>query len=406
MQEWTPWLILTLFWTLVMSFYSMQEMACISVNKLRLDFYVAQNRRWAIQLNTLLQKPSFLFSTTLIGVNVALMLSSESSRRLFESLGLDPNLAPLAEIPFVLIFGELVPMFAARTYPDHTSRLGAPLLHLSSKVLYPLNYLMDLFFRYTDRVLQKKKGAEPSHFLSRDELQKLLEEHSGLEESPSSSMVGNIFALKNKNAYQLMQPLESFTCVSSRATVDMLRQIALKKSVSAFCVYHKTPQKIVGMVYPKDLLQVTGKKRVDDFIEPACFVTNELHAFELLAYLQDEEVKEAVVLNDKGEALGIITLDHLIDELFANQEVKIVQAPMKLQYLEKTVDASSKIKDFNTLYGTKIDPQGCETFAELIEKILGRPPTLQDTLSLDSLELIIKETSLFKAKEILVRTKK
>ena len=405
-QEALFWLFSTFFWTFVMSFYSMQEMACISCNKLRLDYYVAKNKRWAIQLNELLSKPSFLFSTTLIGVNVALMLSSESSRQLFESLGYDPNLAPLAEIPFVLIVGELVPMFAARIYPDHAARLGSPLLYLSSKILYPLNACMDLFFRYTDRFLSKKGHDEMGQFLSRDELQKLLEEHHGIEETPLYAMIGNIFTLKNKQAFQLMQKLEDCPCVSSHATIGMLRQLSAKTTIKAFCVYHKTRNKIVGMVYPIVLLNASDSKRVDDFVVPACFVTRELHALELLTHLQEEEVNEAVVLNESGDALGLITLEHLIDELFGTQETKIAPIKARLQYLEKTLDASTEIATFNEQFGTKIDTTGCESFAELIEKTLGRHPTINDTITLDSLELIVKTTSLFKAKEILIRTKK
>lgn len=408
LQDWTYWLALTLLWTLFMSFYSMQEMACISTNRLRLDIWVAQNKRWAVQLNTLLQRPSLLFSTTLIGVNVGMMLSSESSRRLFESLGYDPNLAPLVEIPFVLIFGELVPMFAARVYPEHAARLGMTVLYISSKLLYPINYLMDLFFRATNRLLRKKELQESSDFLSREELQKLLEEHHGVEETTASSTIGNIFALKNKKASQLMQPIESFACISSHATIEMLRQLAQKSSSDVFCVYHKTPKKIVGMIRLSNILQASDRKRLDDFIEPACFVTKELHAFELLAHLQEEEVKEAIVLSDhtssQAIAIGVITLDHLIDVLFAQDES--LEEPSRLQYLEKTVDAATSIAEFNALYGTKIDPQGQESFAELIEQLLGRHPAPEDTLSLDGLELIVKDTSLFHAKEILIRTKK
>lgn len=405
-QDTLFWLLSTFFWTAVMSFYSMQEMACISCNKLRLDFYVSQNKRWAHQLNSLLAKPSFLFSTTLIGVNVALMLSSESSRRLFESLGYDPNLALFAEIPFVLIFGELVPMFAARIYPDHASRLGAPLLYLSSKVLYPLNALMDTIFRYTNRLFTKKGQEETHHFLSRDELQKLLEEHHGTEETPLHAMIGNIFSLKNKQAVQLMVPLASFTCVSSHATIGMLRQLAKDEPIQAFCVYHKTRHKIIGMVYPKDLLYATDSKRVDDFVVPACFVSGEMHALELLTLLQEEEVNVVIVLSDAGDALGIVTLDHLIDELFGTQEQKNSEDSPKLQYLEKTIDAGTKIAAFNKEYGTKIASDGCETFAELLEKTLERHPTQNDTITLDSLELVVKSTSLFKVKEVLIRTRK
>jgi len=404
-QEITFWLCSTIFWTLVMSFYSMQEMACISCNKLRLDYAAAQNQRWALLLRSLLDKPSTLFSTTLIGVNVALMISSESSRRLFEAMGYDPNLAPLFEIPFVLIIGELVPMFAARIYADHSSKLGTPLLYFSSKVLKPVIGVMDACCRLAAYLLGQKETEESSSFLSRDELQTLIQERPGAKETPLHAIIRNIFTLKQQTAFQLMKPFDRTSCISSNDTIGMLRSLGEKSDAKAFCVYHKRPQKIVGMIYPQDILNASDTKRVSDFVESACFVSEDMHALDLLSHLQHEEVNEVIVLDKQGYALGVIILDDLIDELFRSPDIFSWEKDSKRGYLEKTIPADMDISSFNTAYNLDIDTKECTTFAELIEKTLGRHPNVGDTVVVDSLEVVVKETSLFKAKEILIRTK-
>ena len=95
------WLLSTVFWTFVMSFYSMQEMACISFNRLRLEFSVRAGSRRATWIKSMLDNPTTLFGTTLIGVNVALVISSESARQLFCALGLNPSLSALVHAPYV-----------------------------------------------------------------------------------------------------------------------------------------------------------------------------------------------------------------------------------------------------------------------------------------------------------------
>ncbi len=395
MTDSTYWLLVTLFWTCVLSFYSMQEMACISCNKLRLDYGVSQKKRTAIWLQRLLDAPQLLFTTTLVGVNVAMMISSESSRRLFETWGFDPNLAPLAEIPFLVIFGELIPMFAARLYPDHASRLGIPLLYASAKLLSPITAFISFFF---------KKHEAP--FLSRDELQKLLEEHQagylGDQISKENDFIANIFSLRNIRAFQIMQKLDTLLLLSTHTNVGEVRKLIKKTKQPFFPVYHRLKNKIVGELHVQDLLNVGSNKSIDDYTENCLFIPQDLPALEIIDKLQSENAQGAVVINQKGEAEGVVFLDDLIDELFGSEAKKEQQ---EQGYLEKTVSGETTIREFNAAYDTEIDPLDCKTFAELVEKVLGRHPHIGDTILLDPFELIVKETSLFKAKAIQIRSK-
>jgi len=407
------WLVGTIFWTMVMSFYSTQEMATISCNKLRLEYYVKSGKRWAIWLQYLIEHPTILFSTTLIGVNVALMASSECARELYHSLGLNPNLAPLTHIPFILLFGELVPMFAARTHPEHMSRLGIPFLYLSAKLLTPLAKIVEFFFRHISRKIGGKEAQETTAFLSREELQKLIEEHetgpTQEREQGFDAIIGNIFALRNKQAFQLMEKLHNVPCMSSHTTVEAVREFFKKNEERYILVYRHSPQKIVGLILPQDLLPFSDTKKIGEAIRTCSFVTEDMHGFELMTRLQEEKSGIAVVLDRQGAAVGAITNDDIFDELFSQNAVVHRGAARRLTYLEKTFPADTKIADFNEAYGMGIDPEGCVTFAQLIERTLshtlGRNPAVGDILFIHPIEIEIKETSLFKVKTILIRSK-
>ncbi|MDB6082054.1 MAG: hypothetical protein JWO53_1326 [Chlamydiia bacterium] len=403
------WTGATLIWTMIMSFYSSQEMALISYNKLRLEYFVKQKKRWALWLNYLLEHPTILFSTTHIGVNCALMASSECARRMYETLGLNPNFAPLTQIPFILIFGELVPMFAARMHAEHISRLGIPFLYLSAKILSPLTAIVNFFFTYLSRLTGTKEAREINTFLSREELQKLIEEHEtglipeGVDEF--DAIIGNIFSLRNKQAFQLMEKLHNVPCVSSNSQVIAAKELFQKVEEEYILIYHRLPQKIIGVIQPQDLLYAADAKKLSEFIQTACFVSGTMHGLELLKRLQEEKVRVAVVLDHQGAAIGAITIDGIFDELFTSQEEEESDIQAKqLNYLEKTFPADTRIADFNAAYDMEISAGDCQTFAELIEETLGRNPAVDDTIFIEPLEITVKETSLFKAKTILIRT--
>ncbi len=390
------WIIGTLFWTLVLSFYSMQEMASISCNKLRLDFAASQKIRSAMWLKELLEKPQLLFMTTLFGVTVAMMMSSECSRQLFETLGLDPNIAPLAEIPFLIIFGELIPMFAARLYPDHASRLGIPIIYATTKLLSPIFSALSYFF---------KKPYHTPH-LSRDELQKLLEEHQagylGEEAEPENAFISNIFSLRSMRAFQLMKKLDQLLCLSTHTTVGQVRELVKKTKQPLFPVYHRAKHKIVGILYLQKILSLSSNKRIDEYVENSLFVPHDMPALELIHKLQNEGQTAAIVMSAKAEPKGLVFLDDLADELFGADTKKETS---DMRYLEKTISADTTIEEFNTIYDAEIDPMGCKTFAELIEKSLARHPQVNDTLLFEPFEITVKETSLFKTKTIQIRSR-
>ena len=169
------WLIMTLLCLSIHAFYSMMEMACVSFSKVRLQYYVGQNRSRASWIHHLIRRPSRLFGTTLLGVNVALQIGSECSRLFYQSLDLSPNLAPISQVILVLIFAELVPMFAARRYSEHVALLGIPFLYASYNILRPIIFLVDLFSKGISYLVYGKVTQEPGT-LTRDELQKVLEE--------------------------------------------------------------------------------------------------------------------------------------------------------------------------------------------------------------------------------------
>ena len=121
----------------------MMEMACVSFNKVRLQYYVSKNQRRAIWLSYLLNRPGLLFGTALIGITASLVIGSECARRLYDSLGLNSDWSPLSQIVLVIIFAEVSPMFAGRRYAEHAAMLGIPMFYFFSILLRPIIWILN-----------------------------------------------------------------------------------------------------------------------------------------------------------------------------------------------------------------------------------------------------------------------
>ncbi len=231
-MSWKFFLTLIVICLVVQGFFAMVEMAAISFNKVRLQYYVSKGSRRARWLSDLLHHPGRLFGTALICINGALLLGSEASRHFYESVGLSPAWSPLSQIFIVIILAEVAPLFAGRRYAEHAAMLGIPILYFVSIILRPVIYLLDLLCKGVNKLLRTSEGG--GLYLSRDEFQKILEERDEF-----NTIVSHVFSLKNETAKELMKPLSSIQTVPSICTVAEMRAL-LTSNYSPFVpIHHK-----------------------------------------------------------------------------------------------------------------------------------------------------------------------
>ena len=401
-HSWKFFLSLIVICLIVQGFFAMLEMASVSFNKVRLQYYVSKGKRRAIWLSNLLHHPGKLFGTTLICVNAALQLGSECARRFYESLGISPDLAPLSQVALVLIFAEIAPLLAGRRYAEHAAMLGIPILYLTSIVLTPLIWLFDLLCRAVHWVIGSPQGA--GLYLSREELQKILEEQ---EQEEFNTIVTNIFTLKNKTAKELMQPLSSIQLVPSLCTVAEMRSLLTLHYTPFVPIYHKNPENIVAVAFPRDLLRQAENKRIREYARPPWFITETDSVMSILKQFRRNNQNVAVVLNEKGLATGVLTLDEIIDEIFGQSDAWMQfeeLAPVHHVIVDRTFPGETKISDFNAAYRVHLDAKGVETLAELVAHILGHAPAVGESVTIDQFELTVEEASILGAKSIAVKS--
>ncbi|HEV8051678.1 MAG TPA: hemolysin family protein [Parachlamydiaceae bacterium] len=406
------WLLFNLLSIVVLAFYSMLEMACVSFNKIRLQYYVSKGNKQAIWLNYLLQHPSRLFGTTLIGVNIALVVGSECSREFYSAMGLQPDLAPLTQVILVVIFGELAPMFAARRYPEHVALLGMPLLYASAKLMTPILYVLGWISKIANMVAGGNED-EGNIYLTQEELQKILEQQTdetpGESESAEfSAITANIFTLRGKDVRQVMQPLSLATALQSNATIEQMEHLLAKSGGDFVPLYTREISNIVGIVYPRDALRASENKRVRDYAWSPWFVTETTTMMQILKQFRTNNENVAFILNHEGKSIGLVTLSDVLAEIFGKMSYAFTHETQKhlkkVMLIEKTFSGDLTVGEFNTQYQARLDQDPAITLSELIETRLGRQPEKGDSVYIAPFELTVKEASLREIKTVSIST--
>ena len=410
MESWRWFFFLTLLCILTQSFFAMLEMACVSFNKVRLQYYINNRYKRAVWLNYLLNHPALLFGTTLIAVNASLLIGSECSRRFYESVGVSPTLAPFTQAFLVLVFAEVAPMFAGRYYAEHAALIGVPILYVLAILLKPFIWMIDQLCRGINRLCGTP--LESNLYLTREELQHVIESREekvlSSEQEQLDSVISNIFSLKNKTAKELMHPLKEVKMLPVGASLLQMRQLIKKEYSSYVPLFHKDEQNIVAIAYPRDLLRLADHKRIRDLARSPWFITETTSILQIVKQFRKNNQSIAVVLNDSGHATGILTLDEIIDEIFETKDLWMafgdVLPKIHSIMLDRTFPGDLSLQEFRTKYQLPLHFKQAQTLAEVMELALGHVPRAGESVRVDQFELTAEEVTLLGPKTILVRT--
>lgn len=397
------WLGVTLACIIVQSFFAMQEMAIVSFNRVRLQYYAGQGIRRARWINSLLSRSSRLFGTTLLGVNVAMQVGSECSREFYTAMHLDPDIAPITQLFLVLIFGELAPMFAARRYPERVAMFGIPFLYLLSRLLLPVIWLIGWISRSANRLVGGKRGDRVDLLLSREELQHVVEfaDAPPSERAEFNQLVDNLFSFRNKIAKQAMTPLPAIRMLPSDATVGQMRRIISRFGLPCLPIYYASRRNIVAIALPRNLIDLADEAKIRDNAGPPWFITQDTSLMQILKQFRHNHRTVAVVLDASGQAVGLLTLDDILQEIFGEgKESSPLEGEGRRRVIECTVAGNSLVEELNRTYEIDLPTDEVETVAQLLTKRLGHPPEEGESVRIGPYELTALDVTLIGAKRV------
>lgn len=391
------WLFLTLLFVAIQGLFALFEMGCVSYNRIRLQYDVNEGDRKAGWIDWLLKRPSRLFGTTLIGLNAALQIGSECARRFYESIHLDPDFAPISQVIIVLIFGELIPMFAARRYPRKASRALSPMIIFLARLFSPFTWAFGQIARLIHWMMGRP--IESPLFLNREEVRLAFEERKGAEEE-WADVVNALFQLKNQTAGELMIPLSQASLFPSQTTVQEVREAFSKKFSPILPIYHRTPQNIVALASARDLIPLADTDPIFDKAGPSWFVTKDTSVLRLLDQFRRNNQSAAIILDSSGGACGILTLDQIIDTILGPEGQEIEEE--HTTFVHRTLPGSMSIADFNRQFQASLPGSG--TLSDFLLTQFEHSPSKGESVEVGQYEFTVLEPSLRGVKTVSVKS--
>ena len=392
---------------LLEAFFSAAEISLISANRRRLRHWAEQKVRGAAQALKLLERPERLVATTLLGSNL-----SEITNTILVTAFLLETMGPGGEIvamllmpPSILILAEIIPKSIGRQHPNRLARRLGPILLVVSWVLYPLTFI----FAGLSRSVLWLTGARHTSqlpFISREDLH-LVVKKSGPEvdlETPERRIIHRILQFSLRTVKEVMVPLIRVAAIPDTLTVGQALEEFRTTRFSRLPVYHRRIDNLIGVLHDFDLLGEAGPDRpIREFMRSVTYVPELKKIDRLLSEMQRQGIHLAAVVDEYGGAVGIVTIEDLLEEIVGeisdefDQEVAPFKKLGEDHYL---ISAKTEIKALNETLHLELPTGDYETLAGFLISELGDLPRAGEQLQYRNLKFTVRQAEARAVKEV------
>lgn len=394
------------------AFFSGYEIAFFSSNKLRIELDRKQGRRYATVMNRFLQKPEKLVSSLLMGNNVAIVIYGISVAKILDplieryitsSLGGILAVETVIATLIVLVTAEFLPKALSRLNPNGVFSSLYWLFIVFYYLLYPLTLITNHISGLVIHAIGFKEEEDSSQkeSFNKSDLLYLSNEVSAdpeQENEPSSEMVifQNALNFSEVKIRECMIPRTEVTAIDVEAGVKELLDLFVESGYSRIMVYRDNIDNIIGYVHSKDLFK-DNKKTIGELLRPVNYISEEMSAQNLLAYLTKNRKSVAVVRDEYGGTGGIVTLEDLIEEIFGDISDELDKEEFtekKIADNEYVFSARLEVKELNRKYDIDLpESDEYETLAGLIIYCNENIPSEKETLRIGKFTFTILKTT-------------
>lgn len=406
------YIIAIFFFLILEAFFSGSEIALFSVNRAKLKYLAKNKDARAKKLYEKLQKHfDYYIATTLIGTTLSIVaITAIYVNFLMEFAIYLPALKGKEEIfaesiiVLTLLFGEILPKSIFQHFAEKLVYFIVPALDFFRKLLYPLILLANLITKIVFFVfkLQPRKDK----ILSREELlDALLMDSEGIEEV-EKKIIANVLIFKERRLGEIVVPLSDVVAVDENEKIKDIVSVFKTSGFSRIPVYAKRIDEIVGVIRAYDLADVKPDESVKNFAKSIRYLNEFTSLPNVLKGFKKFKDHMAVVVDERGATMGIITLEDVLEEIvgeigdeYTKKEKKMIKRTFKDKIV---VDGRIEIKEIETLVGEKFPKGPYETFGGFIVYYLGRMPMASEEIYYNSLKFTILQTNKRRIQEVLI----
>jgi len=405
-------IVLLLVLILINAFFAMSEIAIISLNDAKLEKQAQEGNKKAKKLLKLTSNPSKFLSTIQIGVTLAGFLSSASASQSFVKMlsGALSSVADAINIPmsvvegfslvvitlitsyFSLVLGELVPKRVAMYNPEKISFRIAGVLTFVAAVTKPFVKVLSLSVNGILRLIGIDPNSEPEE-VTEEEIRMMVDVggEKGVIEDTQKEMINNIFEFDDIDAGDIMTHRTDVSAVEINDPIQDVVEIAEKEGYSRIPVYEESLDKIIGIVYIKDLIGYIGssvpkQENLRKIMREPYFVPESMKCGMLFQEMTARRVQMAVVVDEYGGTAGIVTLEDLLESIVGNIQDEYDNEEEDFSVIDETtftVDGTTPIDEVNEHVGVNLPEDEYDTIGGFVISLLGYLPNDGEMNELD-----------------------
>jgi CBS domain containing-hemolysin-like protein len=308
------------------AFFVGAEVAVSACDRNLLRVRAAGGDARARRTQRMLAVPQITLATTLVGATLATLIAVLLVALELSARGIAVLWAPVLAVPPLLVFGHLVPKTVVQAHADALVDAFATPLRLASFALRPIVAVVGGYAALLTRLVRTDSNKA---FVTRDELAMLIESDPETDKpeigADERAMIANVFELSEYTVGEIMVPLSEVTALPEDAAISEAALEVADKQHSRMPIYRSRVDDIVGVVHVFDLLQAASRgrsegKTVASLAHPPIYVPQTMRASDLLVQLQTEQQHLAIVVDEYGGAVGICTIEDLLETIVGDIE--------------------------------------------------------------------------------------
>ncbi|MDY6903348.1 MAG: hemolysin family protein [Thermodesulfobacteriota bacterium] len=388
----TSQIVILLVLLVLSGFFSSSETALFSLSRSKVRFLAKKQNRVDLLIKKMKEDPHNLLSTILIGNNLvnigASALATAIAIEFFASnaVGIATGIMTF----FILIFGEILPKSVATKNNILIARITIYPLYWLSLLFYPII----IFLNFIPRLTGKIKKAP---VMTEEELKTIVEvtEEEGEINGEEKEFIHNIFKFDDTSASEIMTP------TTDMFAVDVDKKLALgnvlKSGFTRIPVYKTHIGNIIGMLNIKDIFrQYASSNQIDisALMNKPYFIPESKKLNSLLKQFKIRKNHMAIVINEHGEVLGLITLEDVLEELVGDiidETDKYEPHIVKVKNNTWLVLGKSHIEEVNERIPLNIPAsKEYDTFSGYVLYKIGRIPEEKEILTIDNFDITVK----------------
>jgi putative hemolysin len=395
-----------LLFLLLEGFFTCSEIALVSANHRQLEHLAVNGQRGARLAQQLLRFPEKLFATTLLGANLAQTVNTVLvSALLIDTYGPIGEVAAMLILPpLILIFAEIMPKSIGRMHPTRMAQKVGFFIWLASWILLPVTWI----FAFLGRVvllLTGSRGAGEVPFVTREELQMVVKAGDDVDlETGERTIIHRILHFSQTMVREAMIPLIEVVAIPETYLVSQALDEFRRGNFSRLPVYRRRIDNIIGVLHSFDLLGEKDTSRsIEKFIRPARFVPETKRADQLLVEMQQLGIHLAVVVDEYGGAVGIVTLEDLLEEVVGEITDEFDRDVSQFEQLRggvHLVNARMEMEAVNENLGLNLPLGTYHTLGGFLIKQVGDIPRTGERIRYRNLLFIIRTADLRAIKEV------